>query len=238
MSNPPSLLIIHTGLPPAPVLQTYEDQPAWFIQALDGVIGRATVVKPFAGEALPAPETVDLALITGSWSMVSDREPWSEHTAGWIRTAMDADTPLLGICYGHQLIAHALGGEVGDHPDGVEMGLQQIELLQAAADEPLLRDLPPRFDALLAHQQTVLSLPPGARVLARSAHDPHQIVRYGPQALSFQFHPEMWPALMAGCVQCSSALDEESAQQVVNGLRLTPTARGLLRETVAARCKV
>lgn len=236
MPTQPALLIIHTGQPPEPVLRAYGNQPAWFAQALAGITSQISVVRPFQDEALPDPKTVDLALITGSWSMVSHREAWSERTAGWLRTAIDVDTPLLGICYGHQLIAHALGGEVDDHPDGTEMGVQEIELLPAAADEPLLNNLPPRFDALLAHRQTVLSLPPGALALARSPHDPHQIVRYGPQALSFQFHPEMWPELMAGCVACSQALNDKAKQQVLDGLRPTPTARQLLRNTVASAC--
>lgn len=236
MSTPYSFLIIQTGFPPEPVRQTFGDPSDWFCRALDGVVADVTVVRPFLGEVLPDPKKIGMALITGSWAMVSDREPWSEHTAGWIRSAMDADTPLLGVCYGHQLIAHALGGEVNDHPDGVEMGVQQIELCSTAKAEPLLCNVPSQFEAMLAHKQSVLSLPSGARVLARSAHDPHQIVRYSPQVMSFQFHPEVGPDLMAACVHSSVAVDDEAAEQVLNELCQTPVARQLLRDVVAAKC--
>ncbi|RYF49524.1 MAG: glutamine amidotransferase, partial [Comamonadaceae bacterium] len=76
------------------------------------------VVRPSLGETLPAPHAVAGAIITGSWNMVTDREDWSELTAAWVREAFAGDVPLLGICYGHQLMAHALGGVVDYHPQG------------------------------------------------------------------------------------------------------------------------
>lgn len=63
------------------------------------------------------------ALLSGSWAMVTDRADWSERTAAWVRGAVADGLPLLGVCYGHQLMSYALGGNVGDNPAGWERGL-------------------------------------------------------------------------------------------------------------------
>ena len=91
--------------------------------------------------------------------MVTDRHDWSERSAGWLREAAHEGLPLLGICYGHQLIAHALGGEVGWHPEGREMGTVEIERLAPSNDDPLFGGLPGRFAAQATHLQSVLRAP-------------------------------------------------------------------------------
>src|SRR3546814_6485680 len=92
--------------------------------------------------------------------------------------------------YGHQLLAHALGGEVGDNPNGRKMGTVAVDLLPAAADDPLFTGLPDRFLAQATHQQSVLRAPEGATVLARSDHDDCHAFRWGEAAWGVQFHPE------------------------------------------------
>lgn len=133
---------------------------------------------------MPDPDSQTVAVMTGSWAMVTDRLAWSEKTAAWIRSAMAVEMPLFGICYGHQLMADALGGEVAYHPAGRETGCKAITLSAAGRTDPLLSDRPAHFPAHLSHLQTVVRLPPDATVLAASAHDPHQIVRYTRHALS------------------------------------------------------
>lgn len=190
MSILPRVFIIQTGTPPEPIREQHGDLPHWFCNALDIEPDRIEVVKVFEGAELPKPDAGSVAVITGSWDMVTDKLPWSELTAEWIRHAISAGMGLFGVCYGHQLIAYALGGIVDYHPDGREVGCHDISLNQAGRDDPLVGQFPQRFKAHLTHMQTVISLPPGAQVLASSAHDPHQIVRYGPKVLSTQFHPE------------------------------------------------
>jgi GMP synthase (glutamine-hydrolysing) len=77
--------------------------------------------------------------------MVTDRLAWSEKTAAWIRSAMAVEMPLFGICYGHQLMADALGGEVAYHPAGRETGCKAITLSAAGRTDPLLSDRPAHF---------------------------------------------------------------------------------------------
>ncbi len=243
-----TLLLIQVGTPPDDIRAHEGDLSDWFHRALGLDADEMQVVRVFKGEELPAPGVHRAAIITGSWAMVTDRLDWSEATADWIRQAMALDMPLFGVCYGHQLMAYALGGQVGYHPDGLEVGCQEIELLPAIASDPLGEVLPPRFAAHLTHLQTVLTPPPGAQVLARSAHDPHQIMRYGAHAISTQFHPEFTPSISAACVRRRAEIlrsEGHDPEAMLDGLHETPIARGLLKHfvqtymaVVSARCRV
>lgn len=194
------LAIMQMGRPPEDLRLAQGEQSDWMRAALGDPDLPVRVFKPHEDDPLPNPTDLSGAVLTGSWSMVTDREPWSERTAEWLRGAFQVKLPLLGICYGHQLMAHALGGVVDFHPEGREIGQHAIELSADVRGDALLGELPPRFFANLTHEQSVLTPPQGADVLARSRHDPHQILRYGPNAWSVQFHPEFSPALMSACL--------------------------------------
>ncbi len=171
-------------------------------------------------------------MITGSAAMVTERATWSERTAGWIRDAMDVELPLFGVCYGHQLMAHALGGRVDYLPGGREIGTQSIELSSDVAHDPLASALPASFRAHTTHEQSVLEPPPGSAILARSARDPHQLLRYGPNAVSAQFHPEFNADVMRAYIKRKHAdMQREGAdpQQIFSAVAATPFARRLLR---------
>ena len=167
--------------------------------------------------------------------MVTDREVWSEYTAHWIRHAMEQKLPLLGICYGHQLISHALGGVVGYHPSGREIGQLPIQLHEEAKLDPLLADLPQSFMANLTHEQSVLQPPKQATVLASSEHDAHQILRYSPEALSLQFHPEFSTEVMSYFLSRREALFSTEGYDIPGmcaALSATPVARKILHDFV------
>ncbi|MBS0431987.1 MAG: gamma-glutamyl-gamma-aminobutyrate hydrolase family protein, partial [Proteobacteria bacterium] len=124
MSKP--LLIIQTGEAPQPILDKFGGFAQWFRVSMRLRPGQARTVRVDAGGKLPKSNEIAGAVITGSGAMVTDRERWSEDTAAWLRNAMDAQLPLFGVCYGHQLLAHALGGTVGWLPAGREIGTQPI----------------------------------------------------------------------------------------------------------------
>jgi hypothetical protein len=118
--------------------------------------------------------------------MVSDYEDWSVSTASWLRAAIARDMPVLGICYGHQLLADALGGQVAYHPQGPEAGVVDVQLLPEAAQDPIFADLPPSFPAAVIHWQSVSTLPPGAVRLAANDLNPTMPSASGrPGAYSF-----------------------------------------------------
>ena len=177
------------------------DFEQWIIQGLGFPPITTAIVDPRRNELLPDPNSIAGAIITGSHSMVSDREPWSEALADWIVTATANNVPLLGICYGHQLLAHALGGIVDYHPSGLEIGTVAIELTPHAANDPLFKDLPLHFPAHATHRQTVIKLPKNAVLLAKNAFEPHHAFRIGENAWGVQFHPEFNEAAMRCYIQ-------------------------------------
>lgn len=225
------LLIIQAGAAPSDLQYDFGDIASWFLRTLDKTGKQLEVIRVFEGQVLPPPSSQRVAIITGSWSMVTDRLPWSERLAEWIREAMVIEMPLFGVCYGHQLMAHALGGRVDYHPDGLELGCKKVRLLDSAVEDPLLQGLPCEFVANLTHRQTILKLPEGAITLAANDHDRHQIVRYGRRAISTQFHPEFTPALMEACIKRQAqALTELGADigHLLGGICHAPEAEQLL----------
>ncbi|WP_058910134.1 glutamine amidotransferase [Entomohabitans teleogrylli] len=232
------LVIVQMGHPPHDVSRLVGEQPQWFQAALD-TPARLQIVCPFEGDALPAPGSFQAAVISGSWSMVTAREAWSERTAGWIRDVMDAGQPLLGICYGHQLMSDALGGEVDYHPRGSEVGQKAVTLNDEGQADALLAGLPGQFDAFLSHEQSVLTPPDGAVVLGASQHDRHQIIRYSAHALSVQFHPEFSADIMRAIITSRAEHHHQRGRDVgamLAGLNQTPDAHAILQRFVRRYC--
>jgi len=210
-------------------LGDFED---WTAEGLGVDPARVVVRCPPVGEALPDPSGLAGAVVTGSHAMVTDREKWSVETSDWIRDALATDVPLLGICYGHQLLALAAGGRVGDNPLGREFGTAEIRMRLGAEGDPLFHGLPPVFKGHVCHAQSVTALPPGAVLLASSGRDPHQAFRLGKRAWGVQFHPE-FPADAARFYAraCAGALRSEGQdpEALASGVCDTPDAAGILR---------
>lgn len=227
-------LILETGQPVAS-MSRHGGFPHWIRVAAGLERDDAVVVNVQAGEPLPSREGFAGTIVTGSGAMVSDREEWSERSADWLRDAAHAGMPVFGICYGHQLLAHALGGEVGNHPGGREMGTVELDLHPQARHDPLFGPLPDRFHAQATHLQTVLRAPDGATVLAASAHDPCHAFRWGESAWGVQFHPEFSATHMRGYVRARQvALSREGhdAKAILRNVGATPQARRVLRRFV------
>ncbi len=130
----------------------------------------------------------DALLLTGSRADAFGDEPWVQTLREQVRQALARGQRLLGICFGHQLIAHVMGAPVGRAPQGWGRGCMDYEWLGApdvAAEG--------RLDLLASHQDQVLALPPGAQLLARNAHCPVAAYQVGQQVLCVQAHPEFDP---------------------------------------------
>ncbi|MFY2762655.1 glutamine amidotransferase [Arenimonas sp. MALMAid1274] len=227
-------LILETGTP-IPRLRRHGSFGHW-IRVAAGLHGRQVRhCRVLDGEALPEPGEHAGVLVTGSGAMVTERLDWSERSAQWLRRAADAGTPLFGICYGHQLLAHALGGQVDYNPRGREMGTVPVELDAAAGHDALFSGLGTRFDAHTTHLQTVTAPPPGATVLARSERDDCQAFRWGDSVWGVQFHPEFSTGMMRGYIQArSEALANEGTchQGLLRAVKPAPLARRVLRRFI------
>ena len=224
-------LIIRTGRVYAGLRAELGDFDDWIRRELGADGDSWQVIDVQAGEALPSVMEVAGAVITGSAAMVSERAPWSEATAAWLRSAHAAKVPLLGICFGHQLLAAALGGEVGYHPQGPEAGTVTVHTTAAAASDPLLSALPASFAANVIHWQSVQRLPAGAVCLAHNAFEPHHAFRHG-SAWGVQFHPEFnAEAMTRYLAQLAPLLDKAqlSLPALQQNVAATPHAAALLQ---------
>ena len=199
------VLIIKAGSTYPEIAEKFGDFDDWFVPFLadKGLTPRR--IEVHKGAELPVPQEVGAVLITGSPAMVTDRESWSENTAVWLQEFVTGGGLTLGVCYGHQLLAHALGGQVADHPLGREIGTLPVRLTEAAHADPLLGTLPSEFNAHLSHRQSVISAPPGAVLLASSEQEPHQAFRFGERCWGIQFHPEFNAPIMKAYLQRHAA---------------------------------
>jgi len=225
------LAVIKMGSTFPELIHQWGDFTAWVIRGCDLDERRTTVIDAEGGAPLPAGDAIAGAILTGSHHYVTDREPWSEAVADWIRKAVALNLPLLGICYGHQLIAQALGGRAGTNPAGLEFGTVEITTAAGAAGDPLIQALAPRFHAHTCHAQTVLRLPPGATLLAVSDRDAHQAFRVGRNCWGVQFHPEFDEAATRHYIDAyhSPLADQGSDPEALrSALRPTPRSNDLL----------
>lgn len=229
------LLILEAGRPIDP-LRRHGSFGHW-IRVAAGLHGREVRhCQVLDGEALPT-KAADFAgvLITGSGAMVTERAEWSERSADWLRDAAHAGLPLFGICYGHQLLAHALGGAVDYNPRGREIGTVPLRLHAAADDDPLFAGLGERIAAQTTHRQSVLAVPAQAQVLASSDKDDCQAFRWGDSVWGVQFHPEFSTHLMRSYILARrEALADEGTchHALLKSVRPAPQARRVLRRFV------
>ena len=227
-------LIVETGKPIASMRR--HGNFAHWIRTAAG-LNRTQVAHCSVIDDAPLPAINGWAgvLITGSGAMVTERLGWSERTAQWLRDAAHAGVPLFGICYGHQLLAHALGGQVGFNPKGREMGSVQVRRNSDEHCDPIMGRAGENFWAQATHMQTVLSAPDDAVVLASSELDACQAFRWRKNVWGVQFHPEFSALHMRGYIAArQDALKQEGHchRSLLESVRPTPVARKILRRFV------
>ena len=184
------LIILKLGAPKPDIIARLGQYSDWIARTIAPAQHPVRVIDIIGGESLPAVNDTAGVILSGSAHMVPERQPWSEATRRWLQHAVPAGLPVFAICYGHQLLADACGGEVGDNPRGLEIGSATITRLPACDDDPIFAALPAHFTANVTHFQSVLCLPETATRLAANEHDPHQAYRIGAHAWGVQFHPE------------------------------------------------
>jgi len=177
------LAILETGVPPEPLAKQFGSYPDMFA----GLIGPDFEMETFDAERgeLPDPAAYRAFLVTGSPAGVYEPLPWIAPLMEFIRKARHAK--LIGVCFGHQVMAQALGGQVVKSPKGWGAGLHRYEVLQS---EPWMDG--ERVIAIPAsHQDQVVVQPPNTSVIAASSFTPLAALAWNDRpAISFQFHPE------------------------------------------------
>ena len=242
---PATLLLVKCGTTSPEVRLAHGDYDRWFLRALAPTGVRVRVVEAHAGAPLPARAAgADGVIATGSPRSVTERAPWMERTGAWLREVAEAGTEVLGVCFGHQLLAEAHGGRVGRSPRGRELGTVRCSLTAAGRDDALFAGLPETFDVQATHEDEVSALPPAAELLATNAASPVQAFRIGARVRAVQFHPELEPAALGALAAARAALLEAEAcargedgaarvRSVLAGLRPTPWGGRILANFVA-----
>ncbi|KPU45730.1 GMP synthase [Oxobacter pfennigii] len=184
------ILIIKAGTTYDSIREKYGDFEDYIINTADLNYEDILVWNAYQKEKEPDINDVSAIIITGSHSMVSDFEDWSVMLSKWLKDTASGKVPILGICYGHQLLAQTFGGTVGYHPRGKEFGTVYIELTEDGEKDPLLGVLPEKFFGHVAHSQTAIKVPPEALVLAGNEFEPHHAFALKNNIWGVQFHPE------------------------------------------------
>lgn len=185
---------------------------------------------------LPAPGSAAAFVLTGSASSVTERAAWMVRTEGWLRGVMAAEAPVLAICFGHQMLAQALGGTVVKNTRGREIGTVTLRTTEDARADTVFGALPEAFEVNATHVDAVDRLPAGAVRLARTDLDPNAAFRLG-RAWAVQAHPEIDADVMRGYIDARRHLIEAEGlhyDRLRAGVADVPHASALMRAFVRA----
>lgn len=228
--------ILETGEVHPDLIGRHGDYPGMFrdlLSAADPTLEFETV-HVVAGEMPAGPTAADAWLVTGSRHGVYDDLPWIAPLRDFLRAAVAARVPVVGICFGHQILAEALGGRVVKSDRGWGVGVQDYDL---TARPSWLGALPDHFAVNAMHQDQVIALPESATVLARSAHCDYAALAYGdpesPDAISLQPHPEFGAGFMDDLIalRTGAVFSEDDARAARSSLS-RPVDSGLWARTI------
>ena len=188
--------ILETGRAPGRLSEDYPRYPDMFVSLLSKA-GENLAFETVAlvdGAPLPDPASREAVLITGSPAGVYDSTPWMDPLRTFVRSVFEAGTPMVGVCFGHQIIADAMGGKVCKSEKGWGIGRHTYELLER---RPWMVDAGDAVSLSASHQDQVIEPPAGAKTLARSRHTEHAMLAYdGAPVISIQGHPEFSDAFV------------------------------------------
>ncbi|MDG3086967.1 glutamine amidotransferase [Vibrio hannami] len=224
------IYIVNVGHAHQEQIDRWGDFEAWASKALteQGIEDSTIELIDGVASPLPKPELCTGIIIMGSLSMVTEKTEWMLRLSQQIVSYTEQHIPMLGICFGHQLIAQALGGNVGFHPQGLEAGTTRISVLPEANNDPLFCAMPTSFPAHVVHFQSVISLPEGAQLLAKNDFEPHHAFRYGTSTWGVQFHPEFTEEIMLSSLEHLKGELSDNYQQKLAEIEETRFAKQCL----------
>jgi GMP synthase (glutamine-hydrolysing) len=167
----------------------------WFDRHLPVEESLALTTAGVTDDLLGMAESADAVIISGSPRDAWVSDPVNDRAMMVVKHCLETSKPMLGVCYGHQLLGCAVGARVGRQAMGYELGNVSVSLTEEGASCPLFESLPRTFEVIESHQDAVLEMPEGGRLLAQGECGV-QAFDYGGTSLGVQFHPEMDPAVL------------------------------------------
>ena len=180
-----------------PIAGDYRDMFTAMVTAADP-LAEVVLFDARAGALPAAPDACDAWLCTGSSSSVYDDEPWIDALAAFVRQVHAEGVPFVGICFGHQLVAHALGGRTERAAAGWGAGAIPMDISRPA---PWMSPALSSATLLYSHQDQVTELPPGGRVLGSAPHCPVAMLAVGEDVIGIQAHPEFGAAYVRALLE-------------------------------------
>jgi GMP synthase-like glutamine amidotransferase len=188
--------ILETGRPPAELEARFGRYDAMLSRLLGNEFATRTY-SALAGELPTRPEDHDAYIITGSPAGVYEDHDWIPPLKSFLREAKGR-AKLIGICFGHQIMAEAFGGRVEKSDKGWGVGLHRYETKAA----PSWMDPVESFAVAVSHQDQVVRQPPNSQVIASSPFTAYGVLEYQDQpAISFQCHPEFEPGFAQALIE-------------------------------------
>jgi GMP synthase (glutamine-hydrolysing) len=234
-----SIYVIKAGTTFPTVKEEYGDFDLWTMDAMGIKHDEAIVIDIQNMEPLPEYSECRGVVITGSHDMVTDHLEWSDLLLEWIPGLVKREIPFMGICYGHQLLAEAMGGKVGFHPKGEEIGTVDITLSTEVNKDPLFKDMPVSIPVHVTHAQSALTIPQGATILASNNFEPYHAIRIGTCAWGVQFHPEYNTDIMKAYIinQADELIASgRNIDEIMMTVKETPHASSIMKRFTQA-CK-
>lgn len=185
--------IVETGRPSDTLAQKHGNYPEMFAKLIGAHLPGANFLtwSPVAAEPPVSPDTADGWVITGSRHGAYDDLVWIKHLETFVQTCVAHSIPLIGVCFGHQIIAQALGGKVHKSNKGWGVGPQNYHISNIPS---WIDGLSEEYTSHAIHQDQVTQIPPNSTVIASSDFCKYAAMYYGdaefPEAISVQSHPE------------------------------------------------
>jgi GMP synthase-like glutamine amidotransferase len=140
------------------------------------------------GELPSSPDEVDGWIVSGARASVLDTASWLDDTADFVGQVLAAERPIVGVCFGHQLLAKIAGGRVDRAAGGWGVGVQSYDVVER---RHWMRPAVDRFRLIASHEDQVIDLPSDGQLLASSGYCPNAMFSLGERAIGVQAHPEL-----------------------------------------------